>query len=197
METINDGSVTFTFPFQIEIRTNLNKNSTVALEYLNVVNSNMSQSECIKDLPPLVTTTTVETTTSTTTMTTAPIDETPTETLNPPGHDEPFNNDHSEDRQTDNVVWIVLGIILAVIFLIVVIVVIYGFLIRPRLATKVLHVTNTVDEDNNSGRMPYVQTIPRLHVMHDPITGPYISGVNYAKRLEEDDMGWNNSNRNQ
>lgn len=174
----------------------MNKKSVLALEFLNVVNSNIQRPECMKDLPPPTTTTLPTTTTSTR----------PTTTTLPPSTDSPDDASPTElpadstfnDAATTNnddhpiaIVWIVLIICLVFILIIIVLVLVFIYLIRPRFTTKVLHVTRPIDEEDDGSRTaPYIQTIPRLHVLHDPVNGPYISGVNYIKHLEEDEMGW-------
>lgn len=180
---------------QIEIRTNMNKNSVLALEFINVANANIQRPECMRDEPPPTTTTQPTTTSSTTASTTTPqpeSEETDATTSKPPG-ESAFNDAHTnDDSQSISVVWIILIICFAFIIIIIILVVVFIYLIRPRFTTKVLHVTRPIDDDDDNGgrTAPHVQTIPRLHVLHDPVNGPYVSGVNYIKHLEEDEMGW-------
>lgn len=164
----------------------MNRGSVLALEYLNVVNSNIQRPECFKEVPPPVTTTTWATTlVSSTLSTTSTSTASPTDT---PDHEVPgstFNGDSPSNR----VLWTILGVSIVAV---TVLVLVFVFVIRPRYSSKVLHVTKPIDEDDDSERtVPNVQTIPRLHVLHDPINGPYISGVNYVKHLEDDEVGWN------
>lgn len=175
--------------FQIGIRTNKNKNSVLALEYLNVVNTKNQRPECIKDLPPLASTTTVPITLSTTT---SPVTTAPPTTAFGDGDGDGNADGTGVDKRSSSALFVILGISLSFIIVVIILVVVFIFVIRPRFSTKVLHVTKPIDEDEDGDRTtPHVQTIPRLHVLHDPINGPYISGVNYIKHLEEDEMGWN------
>lgn len=177
---------------QIEIRTNMNKKSILALEYLNIVNSNVETPECTKDVPPPPTTVATTVSPPTETVPTYTSDEwsTTSEPFYPTDDWGPGTNT-AFSISPKTVSWLVLGGSISFIVLAIILALIFVLIIRPRHRARILHVTmpnnntNTIplDEKNDA----YVQTLPRLHVLHDPITGPYISGVTSIKHLEETD----------
>lgn len=183
---------------QIEIRTNMNKKSVLALEYLNIVNTNVQTPECTKAVPPPPTTvaTTVLPPTETVPTYTFTSDEwtTTSEPFYPTDEWYPLPND-AVSVSPKMVSWLVLGGSISFIVLAIILALIFVFIIRPRHRARILHVTMP---NNNSNTIPldekndaYVQTLPRLHVHHDPISGPYISGVTSIKHLEETDAKLN------
>lgn len=170
----------------------MNKKSILALEYINVVNTNVQTPECTKDVPPPSPPTTVATTLPPSTTASATTPEDWWSTTEEPFH--PADDEGSSESfsiSPKSVSWLVLGGSISLIVLAIIFALIFIFIIRPRYRARILHVTMpnnntntiTMDEKNDA----YVQTLPRLHVHHDPITGPYISGVTSIKHLEETD----------
>lgn len=167
----------------------------MGLEFINIVSSNIQTPECTKDAPPPQTTTTtiaspLTTINTTTLVTTTEATTTPTTTQN-----DPESNDLT--KNATNFRWDPFRIIFAIILALLIAIaigVIYQFIIRPRIYTQTMHVTQPKYDPNlihNFYDIPHVQTIPRLHVLHHPIEGPYISGVNYIKHLDAEEDGPN------
>lgn len=165
----------------------MNKRSVLGFEYLNVVNDAIGTPECAKDAPPPSTTTTTAATSTiistSTVFSTVSQDPVSTEanTQEPSDDDSIFRWD---------IFWIIVASLIAVSVLSVVLGLSYVFVIRPRIFTQTMEVTRPAEDIPTDSKYQYetpdVQTLPRLHVLHDPIEGPYISGINYIKHLNED-----------
>lgn len=69
---------------------------------------------------------------------------------------------------------------------------IYVVCIRKVLTTQKVTINQSMDEQRDDPlplqnlEIPDYPTIPRLFVVHDPIHGPSISGVDYNQNLEDD-----------
>lgn len=161
----------------------MNKRSVLGFEYLNVVNEAVATPECTKDAPPPSTTTTTQATTTTTSTTT---------TIVPTVSQEPNTSDDSDSDVGFrwDIFWIIIACVIAMSIICVVLGLIYMLVIRPRIFTRTLEVTRPAEDEPTDSKYQYetpdIQTLPRLHVLHDPIEGPYISGINYIKHLNED-----------
>lgn len=167
----------------------MNKRSILGFEYINIVNDDINTPECTRDAAP-PTTTTTETTTSTTTSTSTTVSSTDQVLSSTETNAELQTEDDLSFRW--DIFWIAFSSLVVVSVISVILGLLYVYVIKPRIYTRTLEVTRSVDDSPNDTKYEYdtsdIQTLPRLHVLHDPVDGPYISGINYIRNISDDNM---------
>lgn len=176
------------FGFQIEIHTNMNKNSRLAIEYINIINLAIETDECSRNI---ITTTTPSTETEMPTVTTprpsSSLPETTTESISTT-HDSSETTENPNDDVSQSFLeehtWRIICAILAFILIITILFFVYVLMKCKRYYTLKVSQNNSIHKSHTS--------LPRLYVVNDEINGISIKGNDQTKENGTTENGGKN-----
>lgn len=151
--------ICFFFCFQIEFRTNSNKHTRLAIEYIHVLNTAINSAKCLRN-PIEPTEPPAETDPTDTPQSSTEPEVTTTE----PPSSEPMNGGGT---------WTIIGIVIGVVLLILLLLLISFVVIRNRRRKRLVVApklpARSIDTNINA-------TLPRLRVVNDKVNGVSIVG---------------------